>query len=83
MREVDALGGEMGHLIDKSMIQYRILNRHRGPAVQAPRAQADKFTYHRNAKQTLEAQHGLALFQDTVTDILTEENGSVCAVCDR
>lgn len=81
VREVDALGGEMGHLIDKSMIQYRILNRHRGPAVQAPRAQADKFTYHRNAKQTLEAQHGLALFQDTVTDILTEENGSVvCGV---
>ncbi|MFA7124881.1 MAG: FAD-dependent oxidoreductase, partial [Sphaerochaetaceae bacterium] len=54
VREVDALGGEMAHLIDKSMIQYRILNRHRGPAVQAPRAQADKFTYHRVAKETLE-----------------------------
>jgi tRNA uridine 5-carboxymethylaminomethyl modification enzyme len=46
--------GEMAHLIDKSMIQYRILNRRRGPAVQAPRAQADKFTYSRTAKETLE-----------------------------
>ncbi len=70
VREVDALGGEMAHLIDKSMIQFRILNRRRGPAVQAPRAQADKFTYHRLAKQTLEGQKGLALFQDTVNDIL-------------
>ncbi len=70
VREVDALGGEMAHLIDKSMIQFRILNRRRGPAVQAPRAQADKFTYHRVAKETLEGQQRLALFQDTVVDIM-------------
>ncbi len=73
VREVDALGGEMGHLIDKSMIQYRILNRRRGPAVQAPRAQADKFTYSRLAKQTLEAQKGLSLFMDTVVDLVEDE----------
>ena len=45
VREVDALGGEMGKLIDATMIQYRILNRSRGPAVQSPRAQADKLAY--------------------------------------
>ncbi|WP_320128102.1 tRNA uridine-5-carboxymethylaminomethyl(34) synthesis enzyme MnmG [uncultured Sphaerochaeta sp.] len=75
VREVDALGGEMGHLIDHSMIQYRILNRRRGPAVQAPRAQADKFTYSRLAKETLEAQSNLSLFMDTVVDILLDKDG--------
>jgi tRNA uridine 5-carboxymethylaminomethyl modification enzyme len=81
VREVDALGGEMAHLIDQSMIQFRILNRRRGPAVQAPRAQADKFTYHRVAKETLEAQKGLALFQDTVNDILLDADGrTICGV---
>lgn len=81
VREVDALGGEMAHLIDKSMIQYRILNRHRGPAVQAPRAQADKFTYHRVAKETLESQPKLSLFQDTVVDILLEpDQHTICGV---
>ncbi len=75
VREVDALGGEMAHLIDHSMIQYRILNRRRGPAVQAPRAQADKFTYARLAKETLEAQTNLALFMDTVVDILLDKEG--------
>src|SRR5574344_1491550 len=73
VREIDALGGEMGHLIDASMIQYRILNRKRGPAVQAPRAQADKFTYARLAKETLEAQKNLDIFMDTVVDLLIEE----------
>ena len=72
VREVDALGGQMGLLIDATMIQFRILNRRRGPAVQAPRAQADKFSYSRLAKETLEAQPNLELFMDTVTDILTE-----------
>ncbi|MDY0370910.1 MAG: tRNA uridine-5-carboxymethylaminomethyl(34) synthesis enzyme MnmG [Sphaerochaetaceae bacterium] len=81
VREVDALGGEMAHLIDKSMIQFRILNRRRGPAVQAPRAQADKFTYHRVAKETLEGQKGLALFQDTVVDIiLSSDNRKIVGV---
>ncbi len=74
VREIDALGGEMAHLIDNSMIQYRILNRRRGPAVQAPRAQSDKFTYHRLAKETLEGQKGLALFQDTVVDLILAKN---------
>lgn len=79
VREIDALGGVMGHLIDSSMIQYRILNRRRGPAVQAPRAQADKFTYSRNAKELLEHTANLSLFMDTVTDLLVE-NGAVTGV---
>ncbi|MDC7233485.1 MAG: tRNA uridine-5-carboxymethylaminomethyl(34) synthesis enzyme MnmG [Spirochaetales bacterium] len=78
VREVDALGGEMARLIDESMIQFRILNRSRGPAVQAPRAQADKNLYARLAKQTLELQKNLHLFQDTVVDILTDKSGTVC-----
>ena len=77
VREIDALGGEMGHLIDASMIQYRILNRSRGPAVQAPRAQADKFSYSRLAKETCEKQEKLNLFMDTVVDFISEEKDGV------
>ncbi len=75
VREIDALGGEMGTLIDQTMIQFRILNRRRGPAVQAPRAQADKHAYSALAKKTMELQKGLSLFQDTVTDLLVSEDG--------
>ncbi len=75
VREIDALGGEMGRLIDASMIQYRMLNRSRGPAVQAPRAQADKFLYSRLAKNALEHQKDLHLFQDTVVDFLLDSSG--------
>ena len=53
VREIDALGGEMGKLADASMIQYRLLNKSRGSAVQAPRVQADKFFYSQLAKHTL------------------------------
>jgi tRNA uridine 5-carboxymethylaminomethyl modification enzyme len=81
VRETDALGGQMGLLIDATMIQFRILNRRRGPAVQAPRAQADKFSYSRLAKETLEKQSGLELFMDTVVDILTDSSGhKACGV---
>jgi tRNA uridine 5-carboxymethylaminomethyl modification enzyme len=78
VREVDALGGEMARLIDASMIQFRILNRSRGPAVQAPRAQADKNLYSRLAKRTLELQKNLHIFQDTVVDILSDEDDRIC-----
>ena len=81
VRETDALGGQMGLLIDRTMIQFRILNRRRGPAVQAPRAQADKFSYSRLAKETLEKQDNLELFMDTVVDILTDRSGrKACGV---
>ena len=71
VREIDALGGEMGRIIDDTMIQFRILNRSRGPAVQAPRAQADKPAYRQRAKHVLELTPNLHLFQDTVVDLLT------------
>jgi tRNA uridine 5-carboxymethylaminomethyl modification enzyme len=75
VREIDALGGEMAHLIDATMIQFRVLNRSRGPAVQAPRAQADKLAYHIAAKSALEAQGGLRIFQDTVTGLVLDSSG--------
>jgi tRNA uridine 5-carboxymethylaminomethyl modification enzyme len=70
VREIDALGGEMGKLTDAAMIQYRILNRSRGPAVQAPRAQTDKHVYQAKARAALEVQKGLSIFMDTVVDLL-------------
>jgi len=71
VREIDALGGEMAKLIDRSMIQFRMLNKSRGPAVQAPRSQADKITYSQLARLTVEQQPNLYTLMDTVIDILT------------
>ncbi|MFW5975802.1 MAG: tRNA uridine-5-carboxymethylaminomethyl(34) synthesis enzyme MnmG [Alkalispirochaetaceae bacterium] len=79
VREIDALGGEMGRLIDSTMIQFRVLNRSRGPAVQAPRAQADKLAYQVAAKRVLEQEKNVTLFQDTVTDLLYSADGGEIA----
>jgi tRNA uridine 5-carboxymethylaminomethyl modification enzyme len=79
VREIDALGGQMARLIDASMIQFRMLNASRGPAVQAPRAQADKALYASLARRALESQSGLSLFQDTVTDLLVDEGSAAGA----
>jgi len=84
VREVDALGGEMAKLTDATMIQYRVLNRSRGPAVQAPRAQADKQMYQMAARSVLEKQKNLTIFMDTVTDLLIEkgtDKNTVAKVC--
>lgn len=70
VREIAALGGEMGNIIDNTVIQFRVLNRSRGPAVQAPRAQADKAEYQLYAKERLEGQKRLYLFQDTVDRLI-------------
>jgi tRNA uridine 5-carboxymethylaminomethyl modification enzyme len=75
VREVDALGGEMGLLIDATTIQYRLLNRSRGPAVQAPRAQADKMAYAAAARSALEKQPRLRIYMDTVTGLLVSAEG--------
>ena len=71
VREIDALGGEMAKLIDRTMIQYRLLNRRRGPAVQAPRSQADKIAYSMLARKTCESTPNLYTLMDTVIDVLT------------
>ena len=60
VKEIDALGGEMGLLIDKTMMQFRMLNRSKGKAVWAPRAQADKYAYKEEAAKTLYAQNNLS-----------------------
>lgn len=76
VREIDALGGQMGLLIDAAMIQYRVLNRSRGPAVQAPRAQADKALYAALARRALESQAGLELRMDTAVDLILDASGA-------
>ncbi|MCI0389504.1 MAG: tRNA uridine-5-carboxymethylaminomethyl(34) synthesis enzyme MnmG [Acidobacteria bacterium] len=72
VREIDALGGLMGRVIDQTGIQFRILNRSRGPAVQAPRAQADRALYRQRMRLELEAIPNLYLRQGEVIRILTE-----------
>ena len=76
VRELDALGGEMGVAADKACIQYRMLNRGKGPAVHSLRAQADRRKYQQVMKHTLELQKNLELKQAQITEILTE-NGRV------
>lgn len=76
VREIDALGGEMAKIIDRSMIQFRMLNKSRGPAVQAPRSQADKITYSQIARKTAETTPNLYTLMDTVIDILTAESST-------
>ncbi|MGE0882395.1 MAG: tRNA uridine-5-carboxymethylaminomethyl(34) synthesis enzyme MnmG [Blastocatellales bacterium] len=73
VREMDALGGLMGRVIDKTGIQFRLLNRSRGPAVQAPRAQADRTLYRQQMKRELESIPNLYLRQGEVTELLTED----------
>ncbi|MDR1127429.1 MAG: tRNA uridine-5-carboxymethylaminomethyl(34) synthesis enzyme MnmG [Treponema sp.] len=83
VREIDALGGEMARLIDKSTIQYRVLNRSRGPAVQAPRAQADKAVYQAAARSSLERQERVHIFMDTVVDLIVRDNAVQGVVTER
>lgn len=73
VREVDALGGLMGRAIDATGIQFRLLNRRKGPAMHSPRAQADKRAYQQEIKRLLEEQPGLLLTQELVEDLLIEQ----------
>src|SRR5437016_9521187 len=73
VREIDALGGEMGKVIDETAIQFRMLNLTKGPAMHSPRAQADKKHYQFTMKQHVEAQPNLTLRQEMVEALLLEE----------
>ncbi|HKM28372.1 MAG TPA: tRNA uridine-5-carboxymethylaminomethyl(34) synthesis enzyme MnmG, partial [Anaerovoracaceae bacterium] len=79
VREIDALGGEMGKNIDKTFIQSKMLNTAKGPAVHSLRAQADKHRYHEEMKKTIEEQDNLDMKQGEVTDLIVED-GRACGV---
>ncbi len=74
VREIDALGGAMGRAIDATGIQFRMLNRSKGPAMHSPRAQADKRAYQTEVKRLVESQPNLSLRQEVVEDLLTAES---------
>ena len=74
VREIDALGGEMGKNADKSQIQIKMLNSAKGPAVRALRAQADKITYPKEMLKTLESQENLEIKEAMVEDLIIENN---------
>jgi tRNA uridine 5-carboxymethylaminomethyl modification enzyme len=76
VREIDALGGAMGRAIDATGIQFRVLNRSKGPAMHGPRAQADKRAYQIEIKRLCEEQPRLSLRQETVDDLVTEGQGA-------
>src|SRR5690606_11926970 len=74
VREIDALGGLMGEAIDATGIQFRILNRSKGPAVQSPRAQADKYDYKDFIRHRLESDPGLQIFEGIAVDVLVNNH---------
>ncbi len=80
VREIDALGGLMGCAIDKTALQFRMLNRRKGPAMHSPRAQADKKLYQQEIKKLIEQQDGIVLRQELVEDVLTEKEGDIVRV---
>ena len=73
VRELDALGGEMGKVIDRTFIQSKMLNKSKGPAVHSLRAQADKAVYSRTMRRVLEAQENLEIKQGEVANLLVED----------
>ncbi len=82
VREIDALGGEMARIIDHTGIHFKMLNKSKGPAVWAPRAQADKKAYQFRMKQVIENQENLSLIQDVAESLLVE-NGRVAGIITR
>ena len=80
VRELDALGGEMGKNIDKTFIQSKMLNQSKGPAVHSLRAQADKAEYSKEMRKVLENTENLTIRQQEVTEILTDEDGKLTGV---
>ncbi len=83
VREIDALGGEMGRAADATFLQSRMLNRGKGPAVHSLRVQADRVKYHIYMKQALEKCEGLRVKQDEICALLTDGEGKLCGVQTR
>lgn len=84
VREIDAMGGMMGIVTDRSAIQFRMLNRSKGPAMWSPRAQSDRMAYSRIWRETLERTEGLSMWQDDVTGLqIDEATGRVSGVTTR
>ncbi|GMU93064.1 MAG: tRNA uridine 5-carboxymethylaminomethyl modification enzyme MnmG [Candidatus Hydrogenedentota bacterium] len=79
VREVDALGGEMGRAIDRTGIQYKMLNQSKGPAVHSPRAQADRFAYQKDMQRVCEQQQNLSLLSVSIDDFVIRD-GEIAAV---
>ena len=77
VREIDALGGEMGKAADATFLQSRMLNRGKGPAVHSLRVQSDREAYHHEMKRRLEKQKGLDIIQAEICDIRLDESGAV------
>ena len=77
VREIDALGGEMGKAADATFLQSRMLNRGKGPVVHSLRVQSDRDAYHREMKRRLEQQEGLDIIQAQVCDLRTDETGAI------
>lgn len=77
VREIDALGGYMGIITDAASIQFRMLNRSKGPAMWSPRAQCDRMVFSQRWRQTLEENRNVFFWQDSVTDLLIEENSAI------
>ena len=80
VREIDALGGEMGKNIDKTFIQSKMLNKSKGPAVHSLRAQADKAAYSMEMRKTLQNTDHLTIRQAEVSEILTDDENHICGV---
>ncbi|MBD5199191.1 MAG: tRNA uridine-5-carboxymethylaminomethyl(34) synthesis enzyme MnmG [Bacteroidales bacterium] len=74
VREIDALGGQMGIITDRSAIQFRMLNRSKGPAMWSPRSQTDRMVFSRLWRDTLEHTPNLSMWQDDVVDVIVEDN---------
>ncbi len=80
VREIDALGGQMGIITDKTAIQFRMLNKGKGPAVWSPRAQCDREKYIWAWRETLDSTDNLSIWQDTVDELLVDDHKAVCGV---
>src|SRR5690554_6743879 len=80
VREIDAMGGKMGIASDASSIQFRMLNKTKGPAMWSPRIQSDRLLFHRKWRQIIEQTENLDIWQDTVTELCISKNREVTGV---